>query len=90
MDEQKQCVNSAPVMSSCWPWVNTALNGRSCELVSGRAILQGITGLSGEASDEKAPNLFKAGPVGSGVPPTSSSLSPQLQKGLIQGAEWGH
>lgn len=46
--------------------------------------------LCGGASDEKAPNLFKAGPVGSGVPPTSSSLLPKLQKGLIQGAEWGH
>lgn len=49
-----------------------------------------ITRSCGGASDEKAPNLFKAGPVGSGVPPTSSSLMPQLQKGLIQGGEWGH
>lgn len=64
--------------------------GRSCELVSSPTILQRITGPRGGAIDEKAPNLFKAGPVGSGVPPTSSSLLPRLQKGLIQGAEWGH
>lgn len=43
----KQCVNSAPVMSSCWLWVNTALHGRSCELVSGPAILPRITGPCG-------------------------------------------
>lgn len=42
------------------------------------------------SDDEKAPNLFKAEPVGSGVPPSPSSLSPRQQKGLIQGAEWGH
>lgn len=49
-----------------------------------------ISGLCGGACDEKAPNLFKVGPVGSAVPPTPSSLLPQFQKGLIEGAERGH
>lgn len=69
--------------------MNTALYGRSCVLISGPAILQRATGLSGGACDEKAPNLFKAAQVGSCVPPTSSSLLPQWQKGLIRGAEPG-
>lgn len=52
-------------------------------------ILQRITRFCGGAFDEKPPNLFKTGPVGSSVPPTSSSFLPQLQKGLIQGTERG-
>ncbi len=90
MDEQKTMCELCSCHVSCWLWVNTALYGRSCELVSSPAILQTISGPSGGASDEKGPNLFKAGLVGSGVPPTSSSPLPRLQKGLIQVAEWGH
>lgn len=43
-----KCVNSAPSLSICWPWPNTALHGRSCELVSGPAIPWRITTPDGE------------------------------------------
>lgn len=84
--------NMWPLLLSCLPvgLLNTSVHGRSCGLVMASVLLQRITELCGGACDEKSPNLFKVGPVGSSVPPTSSSFLPRLQKGLIEAAEWGH